>query len=52
LVLPQDHPEDKISDMMRRPENYAEVVLSIRRQLAAQHSYATRMQQLVELARS
>jgi Glycosyl transferases group 1 len=52
LVLPQDHPEKKISDMMCRPESYAEVVLSIRRRLAAQHSYSTRMQQLVELARS
>ena len=52
LVLPQDHPEKKISDMICRPESYAEAVLSIRRHLAAHHSYSIRMQQLVQLVRS
>lgn len=52
LVLPQDHPEEKIADMMRRPDDYAEIILSIRRNLAAQHSYAVRLQQLVGLVES
>ena len=52
LVLPEDHADEKISDIMRRPEKYADIVLTIRRHLAARHSYAARLQQLVELARS
>jgi len=51
LVLPQNHPEEKISDIMRRPDNYVEIVRHIRRDLAARHSYTARLQQLVELAR-
>jgi len=52
LLLPETHPEEKISDMIRSPEKYVDVVLSIRRNLTAQHSYMARMQQLVELTRS
>jgi hypothetical protein len=52
LVLPQEHPEKKIADMMSHPEKYAEVVLRIRSHLATQHSYSIRMQQLIELAQS
>jgi hypothetical protein len=50
LVLPETHPEEKISDMMRRPDDYSDIVRSIRRNMAARHSYAARLQQLVELA--
>jgi hypothetical protein len=52
LLLPETHPEEKISDMIRSPEKYVDVVLNIRRNLTAQHSYMARMQQLVELTRS
>jgi len=52
LVLPQEHPEKKIADMMSHPEKYAEVVLRIRSHLATQHSYSIRMRQLIELAQS
>jgi hypothetical protein len=52
LVLPENHPEEKIADVIRRPDNYIEIIQSIRRALAARHSYATRMQQLLDLTRS
>ena len=52
LVLPQEHPEKKIAEMMSHPEKYAEVVLRIRSHLATQHSYSIRMRQLIELAQS
>jgi hypothetical protein len=51
LVLPNEHPEDKIADIMRDPNKYADVVLGIRRHLAARHSYTARLRQLLELVR-
>ncbi len=52
LVLPEDHAEEKIADILSRPDKYAEVVTSIRRHLAARHSYTARLRQLIELVRS
>ena len=52
LVLPEDQAAEKISDIMRHPETYADVVMSIRRHLAARHSYRARLQHLVELVQS
>jgi hypothetical protein len=52
LVLPRDHPEGKVLDLLRRPGYYAEVVRSIRRGLAERHSYRARLQELVEIVRS
>jgi hypothetical protein len=49
LVLPDDRPEEKIADILERPRHYAEAVGEIRRHLAARHSYATRIQQLIEI---
>jgi hypothetical protein len=52
LVLPQDRPEEKILDILRRPEKYAPIVASRRRHLANRHSYATRLKELVEIVES
>jgi hypothetical protein len=49
LVLPEDHPEDKISDMVCRPEHYREVLQVVRAHLAEKHSHAARFQELVEI---
>jgi hypothetical protein len=50
LLLPADRPADKVLDIIERPEYYAEIVAGIRSRLAAQHSYAVRLEQLVEIA--
>jgi hypothetical protein len=49
LMLPEDHPEEKILDMVRRPEHYADIVMGIRQHLAAKHSHAARLQQLIDI---
>jgi hypothetical protein len=52
LVLPRDDPDQRIADVMRRPDEYAEVVSRIRRHLAERHSYRARLQQLVEFVQN
>ncbi len=52
LVLPQARPEEKIRDMMSRPDYYAEVVRGIRRYLAEKHSYEARLRELVDIVQS
>jgi hypothetical protein len=49
LLLPEEHPEEKILDIMRRPYDYADIVMSIRKHLAAKHSYEARLKQLIGL---
>jgi hypothetical protein len=49
LVLPPRAPEEKIVDIMRRPEHYAAVVGGVRNHLAEHHSYARRTQHLIDL---
>lgn len=49
LLLPDDHPEEKVLDVFRRPAYYRQVVKSIRRQLAGKHSYTARLQELIEI---
>jgi hypothetical protein len=48
LVLGSDAP-DQIRDVLDRPEYYAEIVRDIRGHLAAKHSYAARLTQLIEM---
>lgn len=50
LVLPHDQPDAKIADILRRPSHYGRIVECIRRQLAAKHSYAARLSELIEIA--
>jgi hypothetical protein len=52
LVLPTEEPEAKIESILRRPERYVPIVKSIRRHLAEKHSYAARLDELIEIVRS
>src|SRR5262249_20294896 len=52
LVLPDQHPEEKILDLLRRPERYAGIVAAIRENLAEKHSYAARLRELIRLVES
>jgi hypothetical protein len=52
LLLPVEHPEYRILDMVRRPERYMEIVEGIRRHLAAKHSHVQRFRELIEIVQS
>ena len=47
LVLPQEHPEDKISDVLSRPEHYAGIVRDIRADFGVRHSPESRLKELI-----
>ncbi len=49
LVLPEDHPEQKILDVVHQPDRYVQIVKSIRRHLAERHSYEARFRELLEM---
>jgi hypothetical protein len=49
LVLPADRAEDKVLDMLRRPDHYANIVGTVRRHLAEKHSYAVRLKELMDI---
>jgi hypothetical protein len=49
LRLPERDPQEKIVDIIRRPRHYADVVRGIRHHLAAKHSHAARLRQLVDI---
>jgi hypothetical protein len=49
LVLPEDHPGDKLVDMLDRPEHYAETVRAVREHLEEKHSLAARLRELIEI---
>jgi hypothetical protein len=49
LVLPDVAPEEKIADIVARPEHYHGVVREIRRHLAEHHSYQRRVRELLEI---
>jgi hypothetical protein len=52
LVLPEDHAEEKVADMVQRPDYYADIVIGIRRHLAEKHSYAVRLRELIQIVES
>jgi hypothetical protein len=52
LVLPEDRPEDKVLDLLRRPEHYMDIVRGIRRRCAERYSYEAQLRQLVEIVRA
>lgn len=52
LVLPEEHPHEKILDILDRPAQYAEIVLEIRRHLTERHSYTARLQRLIQFIES
>jgi hypothetical protein len=51
LVL-DEHAAEKIADVLRRPEYYAEIVKDIRRHLAQTQSYQKRLEELVGIIES
>jgi Glycosyl transferases group 1 len=51
LVLGEDA-ADQIRDVLNRPEYYADIVRGIRRHLAEKHSYAARLEQLMQIVRN
>src|SRR5262249_38441869 len=52
LALPAGRPEEKILDLLRRPEHYVEVVRGIRRHCAAKYAYEAQLPALVEIGES
>jgi hypothetical protein len=49
LVLPDDGAAEKVADIMRRPEDYVDIVVGIRQHLAEEHSYELRLQELLRI---
>jgi hypothetical protein len=47
LVLGDDKPEDKILDVLSRPEHYAEIVQEIRQDFGRRHSPEERLRELI-----
>ena len=47
-----DRPSERIADVLCGPERYAGVIREIRRHLAANHSYASRVRQLIDIVES
>ncbi len=52
LALPDDNPQEKILDLVRRPQYYAPIAQRIRRHLTEKHSHAARLKELIEIVRS
>ncbi len=52
LVLPQEQPQEKILDVLQRPDRYTSVARSVRRHLAEHHSYKVRFLELLEIIES
>jgi hypothetical protein len=52
LVLPPDpaSAEQKVADIVERPEYYAGIVIDIRRRMGVQHSFKARLQEMVDIA--
>jgi glycosyltransferase involved in cell wall biosynthesis len=49
LILPAERPQDKVMNMLERPDHYAEIVRGIRQRLREKHSYAARLRELIEI---
>jgi hypothetical protein len=49
LVLDDEHAHEKIVDVLERPERYAEIVMSIRKDFGQRHSPEARLRELVEI---
>ena len=52
LRLPDEGAEEKIVDVVRRPQYYGDIVRRIRRHLSEQHSHRARLQRLIEIIES
>ena len=49
LVLLDGEHQEKIVDILRRPQHYARTVMRIRRRLAEKHSYTARVKEMIEM---
>src|SRR5262249_56746652 len=49
LVMPAVNPQARILDILERPQRYAEIVAVIRQRLTKEHSYQTRIRELIEM---
>jgi hypothetical protein len=49
LSLARDRPEELVLDVLRRSEQYEEIIEQIRRELREKHSYAARLRELAEI---
>lgn len=52
LTVADGNLHEKILDMVRRPDHYAEIVKRIRRHLSENHSHAARLQELIRIVES
>ncbi len=52
LVLPTERPQEKILDLLGRPEHHARVVQDIRQHLASKHSQEARLKELLTIVES
>jgi hypothetical protein len=52
LRLPDKDPQEKILDLVRRPEYYTDTIIGIRQHLTEKHSHAARLQGLIEIIES
>jgi hypothetical protein len=52
LVLTDHEPQEKILDIISRPQRYARIVKGIRHRLAEKHSYSARLQELLQIVKS
>jgi hypothetical protein len=52
LQLPEANPQQKILDMLNRPEHYMSIVADVREHLAKKHSHTARLQELIEIVES
>jgi glycosyltransferase involved in cell wall biosynthesis len=49
LRLPDQDPEEKILDLVKRPQYYGSIVMKMRRHLAEKHSHRARLERLIEI---
>ena len=49
LVLAGDRPQDKVVDVLRRPEHYARSCEGIRQEFRRRHTPEARLRQLIEI---
>lgn len=52
LVLPPSDGHDKILDIMRRPDHYAEIVRGIRQLMTERYSYEVQLRELIDIIES
>ena len=49
LMLPEEDAHEKIDGFLRRPNDYGDLVLAIRRRMRERHSYDVRVRQLTAI---